>query len=304
VHGRGWLSLTPRILLLGAGGRLGRELAGVLPALGAVTAPSSRELDLTRPDDVRAAVRRLRPDVLVNAAAYTDVDAAEADGDRAAALNARAPRVLAEEAAALGALLVHFSTDFVFDGAKAAAYVEDDPPAPLGVYGRTKLDGELGVRDAGCAHLILRTSWVYAADRDSFVTRVLRWARERRTLRIVADRTGNPTWCRALAEATAELLKAGSPEPAGFFGSRGGTYHLAGTGSATQWEWADAILRLDPRRSEQVLEELLPAASADFPAPAARPPFSALDCSRIQREFGVRLAPWRDDLERALRIPA
>jgi dTDP-4-dehydrorhamnose reductase len=302
------LSDDLRILLLGGTGRLGRELANLLPALGDVAAPSSRELDLTRSAGLRDAVRRLRPGLIVNAAAYTDVDGAEGAPELAAALNAEAPRVLAEEARRLGSVLVHYSTDFVFDGARTTAYVEDDSPAPLSVYGRTKLDGEIAVRDAGCAHLILRTSWVYAADRDSFVTRVLRWARERRTLRIVADRTGSPTWCRSLAEATVAVLRAaaapgtrpGGSALAAALGAAGGVYHLAGSGAATQWEWAEAALRLDPRRSEQVVEELLPASTDEFPAPAARPRFSALDCGRIERAFGVRLLPWAENLRRAL----
>ena len=288
-----------RVLLLGGSGRVGRELTVALARVGRVTAPTSRELDLERHGDVREGLRRLRPDVVVNAAAYTDVDRAESEPLRAAAVNATAPGVLADEAARLGAVLVHYSTDFVFDGEKAAPYVEDDPPAPLSVYGRTKLEGEQAIRSAGGSHLILRTSWVYSAELDSFVTRVLRWGREKRALRIVADRSGSPTWCRALAEATAELLHA-APRPWDAFRERGGTYHLAGAGAASQREWAEAILALDPRRAEQMVREVLPATTAEFPLPAVRPRFSALDCGRIRETFGVELRPWREDLARAL----
>jgi dTDP-4-dehydrorhamnose reductase len=296
------MSRPLRILLLGGSGRVGRELSVALARVGRVDAPTSGELDLERHDDLRERLHRLRPDVVVNAAAYTDVDRAESEPRRAAAINAAAPAVLAEEAARLGAVLVHYSTDFVFDGEKTEPYVEEDPPAPLGVYGRTKLEGEQAVRAAGGPHLILRTSWVYSADRDSFVTRVLRWGREKRVLRIVEDRSGSPTWCRALAEATAELLHAAAPAPWDVLRERGGTYHLAGAGAASQREWAEAILALDPRRAEQVVEEVLAATAAEFPLPAVRPRFSALDCGRIREMFGVELRPWREDLASALRI--
>jgi dTDP-4-dehydrorhamnose reductase len=291
-----------RILLLGQSGRIGSELAALLPELGDVAAPGSRELDLTERGELRRLLRTLRPGIVVNAAAYTDVDGAEHDADQAAAVNAEAPGVLAREADAVGAVLVHYSTDFVFDGTKDAPYVEDDPPAPLGVYGRTKLEGERAIEDAGGAWLVLRTSWVYAADRESFVTRVLRWARERPTLRVVADRTASPTWCRAAAGATVALLRRAGPRLHDSILERRGVYHLAGAGAATQFEWAEAVLRLDPRREEHVVTRLLPAVSDDFPTPARRPPYSALDCSRLERTFGVRLRPWIEDLESALRL--
>lgn len=289
-----------RILLLGRDGQVGWELRGCLARLGELHAFGSRELDLERLAELRDALRRLRPTLVVNAAAYTAVDRAESEPDRAHAVNAEAPGLLAEEARRLGAALVHYSTDYVFDGAKEAPYVEDDPPRPLNEYGRSKLAGERAVQEAGGTHLILRTSWVYALRRESFVTKVLEWARSRRTLRVVDDQVGSPTWCRSLARLTAEIVASAGPDPAAGLAERSGVYHVAGRGAVSRFAWASEILRLDPEPSEQVVEELLPARSDEFPTPAQRPARSALDSSRVERVFGVAPEPWSHDLERAL----
>jgi dTDP-4-dehydrorhamnose reductase len=194
------------ILLTGSTGQIGFELLRTLAPLGRVVAPPRAELDMGDPASLRAAVRNLRPDVVVNAGAYTAVDRAESEPDLCAAINAEAPRVLAEEAAALGALMVHYSTDYVFNGTKEAPYTEDDLPAPLSVYGRTKLAGEQGVATAGGRHLILRTSWVYGRRGANFLGTMLRLARERRELRVVSDQTGAPTRSRSIAEVTSALV--------------------------------------------------------------------------------------------------
>lgn len=289
-----------RILLLGKDGQLGWELRRSLAGLGEVSALGARELDLARADDLRETLRQLRPDVVVNAAAYTAVDRAEAESSRAVAVNGVAPGVLAEEARMLGAALIHYSTDYVFDGEKREPYSEDDPPNPLGVYGSSKLAGERAVQQVGGAYLILRTSWVYSLRRESFVTKVLQWARSRRTLHVVEDQVGSPTWCRSLAGWTAEILAHGADDLPAFLTERAGLYHIAGRGAVSRFQWAREILRMDPRREEHVVEELLPARTERFPAPAARPPYSALDSSRAESVFGVRPEPWRDALARAM----
>lgn len=319
-----------RILLLGNTGQLGWELERALAPLGEVTALDYPELNLADEGRVRLVVRRGAPQVIVNATAYTAVDRAETEPDLAMAINARAPAILAEEARRLGAALIHFSTDYVFDGTKGAPYVESDTPHPLGVYGQSKLAGEQAIQQIGGAYLILRTAWVYSLRRDSFVTKVLQWARQQRTLRLATDQVSNPTWARMLAEATAQLLAMGNapslppsgsprtqrtgtggesaaPSPIsalemgeGWGGGRAGLYHLAGDGYASRFEWAQAILRLDPRREEQVVEEIQPALSTDFPTPARRPLFSALNCDKFAATFGLRLPPWEDALRLAM----
>jgi dTDP-4-dehydrorhamnose reductase len=289
-----------RILLLGYLGQLGWELRRTLAPLGPLAALDYPEIDLGSPDAVRDHIRRLSPEVIVNATAYTAVDRAEDEAPLALAINGRAPEVMAEEARRLGAALIHYSTDYVFDGTKGEPYVEGDRPNPLSVYGSTKLVGERAVAAAGGAHLILRTSWVYSLRRPSFVTKVLSWARKNRSLRIVTDQVSNPTWCRMLAEATAQVLACGGGNAAAWLSEHSGLYHLAGSGFASRFDWARAILALDPDKGEQLAEEVLPAASADFPTPAARPAFSALDCGRFQQTFGLALPPWESALQLAM----
>jgi dTDP-4-dehydrorhamnose reductase len=289
-----------RILLLGKDGQLGWELQRCLAPLGEVIALDYPEIDLAQPEGIREIAAAARPQVIVNATAYTAVDRAESEPELAFAINARAPEVLAETAEELGAALVHYSTDYVFDGTKGSAYVEDDPTHPLGVYGQSKLEGERAVRAAGGSYWIFRTSWVYSLRRDSFVTKVLGWARQNPTLKVVADQVGSPTWARLLAEITAQLLAQAGAAPAGWVRERSGLYHLAGDGCASRMQWAQAILDLDPRKEEQQASELLPALTADFPTPAQRPLYTALDCSLFARTFDLRLPPWQEALRLAM----
>lgn len=281
-----------RILLLGKVGQLGWELHRTLAPLGEVTALDYPEIDLTRAEGIRQLVRDARPEVIVNATAYTAVDRAEGERDIAMAINSDAPGLLAEEAAALGAALIHYSTDYVFDGAKGSDYFETDTPNPVGVYGQSKLVGEQAIQRAGGYALIFRTAWVYSLRRDSFVTKTLQWARQNPSLRVVSDQVSNPTWARMLAEITAQVLAKGS----GWLAERRGLYHLAGSGRASRLEWAQAILSLDPRKEEQVAREILPARTADFPSPAQRPLYSALNCDKFTETFGLRLPEWQDAL--------
>lgn len=289
-----------RILLLGYIGQLGWELRRTLAPLGELRCLDYPEIDLKQAEGLREAVRGYRPDLVINATAYTAVDRAEAEPEIAMQINARAPGRLAEEAAALGIGLVHYSTDYVFDGAKGEDYRETDPPNPLGVYGRSKLEGERLIQQVGGSYLILRTSWVYSLRRDSFVTKVLGWSRQQPTLRVVSDQVANPTWARMLAEITAQLLAKGAEDLPGWLAERRGLYHLAGSGRASRLGWAQSILKLDPRREEQLVKELQPALTSEFPAPAQRPLFSALNCDLFAHTFGLRLPAWEDALRLAM----
>ncbi|WP_197721872.1 dTDP-4-dehydrorhamnose reductase [Sulfuritortus calidifontis] len=286
-----------RILLTGVTGQVGWELQRSLACLGEVRAPGRQALDLTQPDSIRRAVRDWRPELIVNPAAHTAVDRAEAEPDLAAAINAVAPGILAEEAAKLGALLVHYSTDYVFDGGKATPYVEDDAANPQNVYGRTKLAGEEAVRANNPKHLILRTSWVYGRRGGNFLRTMQRLMRERPELRIVADQIGSPTWSRLIAEATGQMLAQclGPNRRPGFV--PWGTYHLTCAG-ATSWHgFAQAIAELD--RIEPA-PRLIPIPSADYPTPAKRPLNSRLSNARLAATFGLALPDWRRALELCL----
>ena len=211
-------------------------------------------------------------------------------------VNGNIPGLFADEAAKLNAFLVHYSTDYVFDGSKGALYLEGDQTNPLGVYGKSKLAGEEAVRAGKASYLILRTSWVYSRNRNSFVTKVLEWARKQETLRIVSDQVSNPTWARTLADVTAQLLGKGLDSLV----EHCGLYHVAGDGYASRLEWARKILELDPNKQEHKVKELLPALTSDFPTPAQRPLFSALDCSLFQSTFDIALPKWEDALALAM----
>ncbi len=210
------------------------------------------------------------------------------------------PAVLAEEANALDAAFIHFSTDYVFDGTKGAPYTETDTPNPLGVYGQSKLAGEQAAAQANGAFLVLRTSWVYSLRRSSFVTKVLEWSRQQSTLRVVDDQISNPTWARLLAECTAQILALSGKVCYAWLGERRGLYHLAGSGYASRLQWAQAILRCDPQPAEQVTKDIIPARTADFPTPAQRPLFSALECTEFTAAFGLALPAWEDALRLAM----
>lgn len=289
-----------KILIFGKTGQLGWELQRALAPLGEIHALSRAELDLTRSRALAALIREMKPQVVVNASAYTAVDKAESEPELARKTNVEAPRVMAEEAHALHAAFIHYSTDYVFDGKKNSAYAEGDAANPLNVYGRTKWDGELAVSQAGGAHVILRTSWVYSLRGEGFVTKVLKWARSQESLKIVSDQVGSPTWARMLAETTALMLARSMPNPFDFFSERSGVYHLGGLGSVSRLDFAQEILRLDPRREEQTITRLEPALTADFPTQALRPLRTGLDCSKYEKTFGFRLPSWEESLRLAL----
>lgn len=285
-----------KILLLGNTGQLGSELNEILPAFGEVHAFDYPQIDLADFDGMRTLIRELAPDLIYNATAYTAVDRAETEIGLAEAINGQAARLLAEEAAKRDALLIHYSTDYVFDGEKGAPYLEDDATNPLCVYGSSKLHGEQEIAEVSGNYLIFRTSWVYSLRNESgFVKKVLGWARKNETLSIVDDQISSPTWARTLAELSTDILNAGLPA----LKEKSGLYHLCNKGYVSRYDWAKEILALDPAREAQIVKEMRPAKSADFPVPAARPTFSALDCSLFERTFGVQIPSWQESLQKA-----
>lgn len=292
-----------KLMVTGAGGQVGRELRGSLAALGNVVALERAQCDLSRPGELRQVVRALRPDVIVNAAAYTAVDDAERDEALASTVNGTAVEVLAQEAARTGALLVHYSTDYVFDGRKDGPYLEDDPPCPINAYGRSKLAGEAAIQRTGGSFLVLRTSWVYGVHGRNFLRTMLRLMREREELRIVADQIGAPTWAAQIAQASAGVLALALRERAeGRFSP--GLFHLTASG-ATSWHGFAAAILDGARRGGLIAAgptpRLVPIVSADYPCPAARPGNSRLAGSRLRQRFGVALPPWEEGLSLCLR---
>ncbi len=292
--------MTLRILLLGKVGQLGWELLRTLAPLGEITAFDYPEIDFSRPESLAPMVRAAAPQVVINAVAYTAVDKAQSEEKLVRAINATATGELAQAARAVRAAFLHVSTDYVFDGKKGAPYTEVDAPHPLNVYGQTKLEGEQAALQAGGAPVVLRTAWVYSTRRDSFVTKVLAWSRSLPVLRLVDDQISNPTWARMLAETMALLLAQSQGDPYGYLSERSGLYHLAGDGYASRLEWAQEILKLDPNPEKRTARELLPARTSDFPTPAERPLFSALNCERFTRTFGLRLPSWQNALQLAM----
>jgi dTDP-4-dehydrorhamnose reductase len=290
-----------KMLLLGNLGQLGWELHRSLQQLGDLVALDYPEIDMALPAGIRAILRELHPDVIVNATAYTNVDKAETEPELALAINGIAPGVLAEEAHKLDALFLHYSTDYIFDGKKGAPYLETDHPDPLNVYGKTKLAGEEAIRSVGGKYLIFRTAWVYSLRRESFVPKVLGWARKNESLRVVDDQISNPTWARMLAECTVQVLAGGGDNIPDNLEKHIGIYHLAGDGYTSRYEWAKKILLLDPSAHEQVTRELIPVTSNEFPTPAKRPLFSALDCTKFKKTFGIQFPIWELSLEKAMR---
>lgn len=289
-----------RILLLGNTGQLGWELERTLAPWGELYAVDYPEINLADEKGIKTYLASVAPQVIVNATAYTAVDRAESERELAMAVNRDGAGLLAEQAMRLGAVLFHYSTDYVFDGNKGTPYVETDVPRPLNVYGESKLAGEKAVEQVGGSYLILRTSWVYSLRRDSFVTKVLAWGRQQRQLRLVSDQIGNPTWCRMLAEVNAQLLSRAGEDIYSWIAARKGIYHLAGDGFASRLDWGKAILESDPRRGEQVVESIIPARTAEFPTPAQRPLFSALKCEHFYRTFQIYLPAWQTALRLAM----
>ena len=287
-----------KIVLFGRGGQVGRELEQVLPSLGHVVAFGRDEADLERPEAIQALLRRELPDLVVNAAAYTAVDKAESEPERARQINADTVGVIATETARLGGWLVHYSTDYVFDGGKSGSYVETDPTGPLGVYGATKLAGEQLVAASGCRHLVFRTSWVYAAHGSNFIRTILRLGQEREELSIVDDQIGAPTSAARIAAVTVAAIGRLSGGEGDLPAS--GIYHLAAS-NATSWhgyaEYVVAAARAAGLPMRVTPDRISPIPSSAWPQAARRPANSRLDTTKLQRTFDVILPPWQEDVQ-------
>ena len=281
------------ILLLGKGGQVGWELQRALAPLGTITAHDSDTANFAEPEQVAALVRQLRPDVIVNAAAHTAVDKAESEPELARLINATTPGAIAREAAALGALLVHYSTDYVFDGSGADARTEDAPTGPLSVYGQTKLEGEQAIAASGCQHLILRTSWVYAARGGNFAKTMLRLAAERDALNVIHDQIGAPTGADLLADVTAHAIRARLT----------GLYHLVAAGETSWCDYARFVIewaRANGLPIKVAPEAIQPIPTTAYPTPARRPLNSRLSTAKLQQALGITLPTWQQGVQRML----
>lgn len=291
-----------KILLLGKNGQVGWQLQRALAPLGEIVALERKDAggDLADPQGLAAAVRAAKPQVIVNAAAYTAVDKAESEPQLARLINTEAPAALAREAAASGALLVHYSTDYVFDGSGSAPWQESDATGPLNVYGATKLAGEQAIAASGCAHLTFRTSWVYAAHGDNFIKTMLRLAATRERLTVIDDQKGAPTGAELIADVTAHAISQTLQQPA-----KAGLYHLTAAGEASWFDYAQYVLALARQARPQGVKTaaggVQPIASSQYPAAARRPLNSRLDTRRLQTAFGLQMPPWQQGVTRVLR---
>ncbi|MES2535078.1 MAG: dTDP-4-dehydrorhamnose reductase [Pseudomonadota bacterium] len=283
-----------KIVITGKTGQVGHELERSLQGLGEIIALDRSQMDLANLDQVRDVIRTVKPDLLVNAAAYTAVDQAEREAALALRINAEAPAVMAEELRKLGGVMIHYSTDYVFDGASTRPYTEDDATGPINVYGRSKLAGEQAIQAAGIPHLILRTSWVYGMRGKNFLLTVMRLAQERDELRIVSDQHGAPTWCRTIADTTAHIVAQGrgARHSVDWWRERSGLYHLTAQGQTTWHGFAEAILQHPSIVDKTVVTAI---GTQDFPTPARRPGYSVMSCERLISTF-CGLPEWESAL--------
>lgn len=285
--------LIPKILLFGKVGQVGWELRRTLASMGRVVCVDYPDVDFTTPDSIRRHIADAAPDIIVNAAAYTAVDKAESELALATKINAAAPGIMADEAKKRRALLVHYSTDYVFDGSKTTPYVETDAPNPLGAYARTKLAADEAIQASDCNHLIFRLCWVYGARGANFMLTMQRLAREREKLRVVADQVGCPTWSRMIAETTAHALRQ-VRHPADAH-DLSGVYHLCASGQTSWHGFAQAIVDLLPVETRKC-RDVEAITSAEYPTPTKRPAYSVMSCAKLEKTFGLRLPDWHDSL--------
>lgn len=287
-------------MLLGNTGQLGWELERTLSTVGELLAVDYPAIDFTKLKELSNFVLDYRPDIIFNAAAYTAVDKAEKEQEIAKLINTDAPSVLAESAKKIGSLLIHYSTDYVFDGTKGSDYLESDIPLPLNFYGRSKFEGEKSIEAIDSDYLIFRTSWVYSTRKDSFLLKVKSWAKSQEKLRIVSDQIGNPTWARSLAEISTQILLIHRSNNYSGLRDRKGLYHLAGDGSASRFDWAKEIIDLDPEKEFHKVKEIEHALTAEFPTPAQRPLYSALNCNLFKNTFNLSLPDWKQAIKLAM----
>jgi dTDP-4-dehydrorhamnose reductase len=289
-----------KILIFGSSGQVGWELRHKLACLGQIASFEYPKVDFSQPDSIRDTIRASQPAVILNAAAYTAVDKAESEPELAMAVNGTAPGVIAEEAKRLGSILVHYSTDYVFDGVKPSPYLESDTPNPLSVYGKTKLAGDQAIQSAGCEALILRTSWVYGARGNNFLLTMLRLAEERDELRIVDDQHGAPTSSECIAQATADILAQIMPPAKGGLKGRSGVYNLTNAGETTWFGFAKALITDRCEIDGAAAPNLVAIKASEYPRPAKRPANSRLSCRLVEDTFGVRMPHWEDALSLVL----
>jgi dTDP-4-dehydrorhamnose reductase len=310
--------MKPSILLIGANGQLGRELKRMLPILGDVTSLDRRQLDLSNEDEIRNVIRAHRPALIVNAAAYTNVDKAESERTLAQAINSQAPGVMAQEAKKIDASLIHYSTDYVFDGVKISPYKEEDPTNPQNVYGKTKLEGDLAIQESGAPYLIFRVAWVYSTEGRNFLLTILRLATQREELRIVNDKFGAPTASKEIAKTTTQILSQIRAKGNDSFSLIGvsGVYHMTAAGETTWFDFAEAILEraltyeastpwfaAATNNRPLIARNVIAIPTSEYPTPARRPPYSVLSNERLVRTFSVRLPDWRTQLRSVFALP-
>jgi dTDP-4-dehydrorhamnose reductase len=303
--------MKPRILLIGRNGQVGTDLALLLPQLGELVALNRQELDLTKSSDIRRMIQKLKPQWIVNAAGYTAVDRAETDEFTARAVNEQAPAIMAETAKEIGAALVHYSTDYVFDGSKKSPYEENDIPNPINAYGKTKLGGERAIQEGGALHLIFRTEWVYATQGRNFLLAILQLATQKQELRIVSDQIGSPTTSREIAAATVRVISQlmNREEGVRSLTTSGGIYHMTAEGETSWYEFTKAILEEASSKTQNLpwvnaatkgrpllTKRVLPITTAEYPTTARRPAYSVLSTQRLHDRFGIRLPSWRAQL--------
>ena len=286
----------PVIMIFGGYGQVGYELARTLSTVGDIVAIDIEECDLTKPESIIEILKTNAPKVIVNAAAYTAVDKAESEPEIAHKINCIAPSVMAEWGKYNDSLLVHYSTDYVFDGTKNSPWTEDDTPNPLNIYGKTKLAGDIAIQESGCEHLIFRTSWVYGSRGKNFYLTMRRLLSEKEEIKVVNDQIGAPTWSRSIAEATAQvLIQILSPA---CFVNYSGIYNMTNSGSTSWFGFAEAIKNSMIIESQQELNlaRVIPIPGSEYPTPAKRPRYSCLNCEKLLRDFGIKLSSWQRDL--------
>jgi len=286
-----------KILLLGSKGQLGYEATRTLFCYGDLISLDYPEIDFTKPGKVISLINEIKPDLIYNAVAYTDVDRAEQDIEKTMLVNCHTPGKIAQYCKKKNTPFIHFSTDYIFDGQKNALYTEEDIPNPINIYGKSKLYGEQVIIDSKCPQVIIRTSWVYSMRVGGFVKKVIYWAQNNEEMRIVDDQIGNPTWARTLAILSAKFLQRSKEETLKFFEENNGIYHLAGGGYTSRYEWTKSIISLIPKGFTVKAKSIIPAKSEEFPTPANRPKFSGLNCEKFEKFFSLTIPDWETSLE-------
>ena len=289
-----------KILLLGSNGQLGYEATRTLFCYGDLVAVDYPDIDFTKPDQVIKFIEEINPDLIYNAVAYTDVDRAEQEPEKAMLINCHTPGEIAKYCKKSNVPFIHFSTDYVFDGQKNDLYTEEDSPNPINSYGKSKLAGEKVIIESQCPHIIFRTSWVYSMRTGGFVNKVINWAKTNEELKIVDDQIGNPTWARTLAILSTQIVGNNILDIYSCIQEMKGVYHLAGGGFTSRFEWTRSIINNLPNASLIKVRNVIPAKTQDFPSPAQRPLFSALDCSKFEKTFEIKIPRWDLSLRLAM----